>query len=30
MVEGPEGGEVDRLAEWLAGVVNETIRSLAV
>ena len=29
MVEGPEGGEVDRLAEWLAGVVDETIRSLA-
>ncbi len=29
MVEGPEGGEVDRLAEWLASVVGETIRSLA-
>ncbi len=29
MVEGPEGGEVDRLAEWLAGVVDEAIRSMA-
>jgi phosphoglucosamine mutase len=29
MVEGPERGEVDRLAEWLAGVVDETVRSIA-